>query len=230
MKKVTLRDKLADIVKQEFIFYSIFERLGVNNLYKDLTINDACEINGINKNFFLIVVNTYINNNYTPLSDAISFPVKDLVKYLINTHRAYDISFIPRIRELFSKIMNLDPGSGVKYVSDIFLKTQKKFIQHYKEENDILFPAIISRMNDDNSVCNIELVELIDSIEKGKHQRFLDAIEDLLSIFIKYVKPNCKREIVELLVLLDTFSKDMTHHMIIEDRYLYSRIKSGINE
>lgn len=229
MKEITLRDKLSDIVRQEFMLYSIFERLGVNVLLKELTVNDACEINGVNKNLFLTVVNTFINSNFIPDNSALDFSMKDLVAYLTKSHKAYDISFIPRMRELFLKIRNLDPSSGVKLVNDIYVKTQKKFIKHYKHENTVIFPAIVAISDGDVKDCDEKLVDFISTFDSGVHEVFVDAIEDLLNIFIKYVKPNCKPEIVELLAVLDTFSKDLTHHMLIEDKYLYSRIKSGFN-
>ena len=229
MKEITLRDKLADIVKQEFMLYSIFERLGINVAYKELTVDDVCEINGINRNLFLIVANTYINNNYIPEEEVLNFPVSNLVDYLNNTHSTYNNSFIPRMQNLFRKIRDLDPTAKVHLVNDVYLKTQKTFIEHYEYEDNVVFPAIIKSVTDDIDVSDKEVINFITDIENDEHLRFVEALEDLLSIFLKYVKPNCRKEMVELLAILDTFTKDLTHHMLIEDRYLYSRIKNCVN-
>lgn len=227
MKIFTLNDKLADIVRKDILLFSVINRLGITNSYGELTIEEACKREGISNNLFLVIVNTFVNNNYTPDDHLIDFSIDELVKYFEKSHELYNNYFIPSMQELFVKMRKLDSNTNVSYVNSVYIKAQKMFTDHYSYEDKIVFPCIINSVQNNTFITNNDVIDFV--LGSDDHNVFVEELDDLLNIFLKYVNSNCRNDMAELLAIMHSFSRDLSHHMLIEDKYFYSRIRKYIH-
>lgn len=224
MNIITQDNKLADIVRKEFMLFSILHRLGINMAYDNLTIRQACDRNNIDLNLFLLIVNTYVSPEYTPRDEVLNFSLKDLIDFLGKSHEAFKYDYLPTMKNLFLKIRELDPTCGIEMVNDVYMKAQSMFVKHINYENKEVFPYVIDVCINKSKALNRDILDFINSSEHAEHSQFNEELCDLVSIFIKYVRPTCHAEMATLVGVLTSFSRDLAHHMAVENKYLYPRI------
>lgn len=228
MKIITQNDKLVDIVRYDFMLFSVLNRLGIDIAYGELTIRDACELKGLDTNFVVVVINTYLDEQYTPSSKEMNIPLDELIFYLEKSHLAYRDEFLPFLKQLFAALRELSPDSGVSMVDDIYIKAEKKFILHNLYEDEVVYPYVMDILNGENVIMDKDINEFINLSEEFHHNNFNEEVNDLLNIFLKYVNPTCPAEMGKFVGVLISFIRDLVHHMAIEDRYFYSRVKKMI--
>jgi iron-sulfur cluster repair protein YtfE (RIC family) len=225
MNVITQDSLLAKVVRDNFLLFPVLNRLGVDITYKELSVKQVCEIKSIDINLFLLVVNTFVNPYYTPCNESLNFPLKDLMGYLSQSHKLFRDYYLSIMKDLFKRIRDIDPNCGVVLVNDVYIKAQSMFLKHINYEDEIVYPHIMN-------VCeyliverNVELEKFVDFSEAVQHKKFIEEMDDLLAIFLKYVSPTCNLEMSKLVAVLSSFSDELAHHMLIEDKYLYPRFK-----
>lgn len=230
MKIITQNDRLADIVRDNFMLSSVLSRLGIDIAYGELTIKEACELKGLDINLFVVVTNTYIDEQYTPSRSEMNIPLDELISYLGNSHTTFREDFLPFLKQLFIAIREFSPNSEVAMVNDVYIKVQNTFIAHNLYEDEVVYPYVMNILMGNEYIEDKEINEFINLSEGFHHTNFNEEINDLLNIFLKYVKPTCQGEICKLIGVLVHFTRDLVHHMAIEDKYFYSRVKKLIYE
>lgn len=228
MKIITQDDKLADIVRNNFMLFSVLSRLGIDIAYGELTIKEACELKGLNINLFVVVTNTYVDEQYTPSCKEMNIPLDELISYLRKSHNAYREEFLPFLKQFFISIREFAPNCGVKMVNDVYIKAQNTFISHNLYEDEVVYPYVTNILKGGEYVEDKEINEFIDLSEDFFHTNFNEEVNDLLNIFLKYVEPSCQTEMGKLIGVLVSFTRDLAHHMAIEDKYFYARVKKII--
>jgi len=229
MKRITPNDKLADIVSENFMLFSVLNRLGIDMAYGELTVREACELRTLDINLFIVVVNTYIDNKYVPCKEHMNLSLKDLMSFLTKSHIAFREEFLPMLKGLFLEIREKDPKSGVAMVNDVYVKAQDQFVKHNIYEDEVVYPYVMKIIEGDNYEEDEEINNFIATSENSRHLKFNEEMQDLLYIFLKYVRPTCQLEMGKLIGVLTSFKTDLAHHMAIEDTYFYSQIKKKGN-
>lgn len=229
MDIVNQDSKLAEIVRKDFMLFSVLKRLGIDIAYRELTVKQACNLKNIDINLFLVVVNSFVNPQYTPNNESLCFPTKDLMNYLSKTHNLFRDEYIPIMRDLFKSIRELDPDCGVIFVNDVYIKAQTMFIEHNTYEDEFVYPYIIDVCENGKTDVNQEFMDFINLSEPAHHMKFVEEMDDLLNIFLKYVRPTCQSEMFKLVAVLTSFSKELANHMLVEDKFFYPRIKKLVH-
>ncbi|MBN1951178.1 MAG: LuxR family transcriptional regulator, partial [Bacteroidales bacterium] len=58
--------KMAELIHQNYLLLPILNRFDIQLGFKDRTIREVCESEGINTDFFLVIVNSFHDHEYFP--------------------------------------------------------------------------------------------------------------------------------------------------------------------
>jgi len=220
---VTGHQKMADVLTEHNKLISIFPRLGIALGFGEKTVAQVCADNGISLNLFLIVSNVYTMDDYIPTDDELQqCPIEEFVNYLTNSHKEYLDYKFPHIEQHLAEVVNDWNEKYKKLITNFFYDYKKEVIDHFKFEEDTVFPYIQDLVNRKSSKKN--------SFKKGtfdkQHTNIEDKLRDFTNLLIKYIPADVsQRERVNMLEDICALSEDLEKHALIEEKILFPYIK-----
>ncbi len=223
---------MADLVHRNHTLIPVLYRFDILLGFGDKTVKQVCEEKNINIQFFLEIINSFLDDDYFPREHLKNFPIKLIVDYLEKTHQDYLGKRIPKIKAIISgKISPCYYNSEHNYLLDKFFQEYKKeLITHIKREEEDVFPYALRV--EQNFLENKKGDLLPKDLKKHSILNYLrehDDIEeklfDLKNIIIKYLPPpkdpdSCSR----VIALLFNLEKDMNDHRRIEENVFVPKV------
>ncbi|MDR0763015.1 MAG: hemerythrin domain-containing protein [Bacteroidales bacterium] len=213
--------KLADLALTNCRLLYVFPLFGIEIGMGEITVKNACEKHGISTDFFLLVCNLYTFDEYMPDSDTLSqISLKDVLKYLRNSHTDYLKNRMPEIKNQILKQIDGSSAVHIKMLTEFCEKYIREVIIHFDYEENVVYPYISALLNGDKPKnYNIKQYE-------DNHSNIDAALEDLKNIIIKYLPPECTIEKWrDVLFDLFLFEDDLSKHTLIEDKVLISVVE-----
>ncbi len=226
--------KMADIIHTDYHLLLIISRFGIKLGFGDKSIRQVCTENGIDTDFFLVIINSYYQKNYFPSKHLQSFSLEQIVDYLRKAHTYYLKDKVPEVSELLNKL-NTCAGAGdqksLSLINKFFNEYCTELRTHIQREEDHVYPyifdvekAFLSGRSDIDIVNRISQYS-IDDYEK-EHDNVEDKLLDLKNILIKYLQvpmdPSLGKLILFELFRLET---DLRDHARIEDKILVPKVR-----
>lgn len=227
------QDQMAEIIHQNYMVLPILNRFNIALGFGNKTIEEVCENTGINTNFFLEIVNSFMNEDYYPEDHLQSFSVKLIVDYLSKTHRYYIKDKLPKIKKLLEELVDSSTAEEKQYsglVMNFFNEYEIELKEHTKREDEFVYPygvkieeAFIQQKP------NPELIEKIKTSSIKEFEREHGDVEekllDLKNIIIKFMPPShnstlCNSILMEIFSLED----DLNNHSVIEEKVFIPKI------
>lgn len=232
--------KLADVILKNHHLLSIISRFDIKLGFGDKTVKEICEINNINVDFFLEIVNSFIDEDYSPKKQMQKFSLELIINYLRKTHDFYLDNKIPEIAALIDKmIKNSDEEhrKSLLMIKTFFNQYRDELSSHIEREEKVVYPYILELekvYNNPLSLSKNEIKELmkysIDDYE-DEHDNISEKVFDLKSIIIKYLPPQDDYKIsYRVLAQLDRLEQDIMDHSEMEDRILVPKVRNLENE
>ena len=131
--------KLSEIILHDPSTITVLDRFGIALGVGDATIEQACSQHDIDVNFFVTILNTYINENYFPQQALEQFEVTEIVEYLSKTNSYYEHYILPNIERHFSFLIARAPSHNNNII------IMKQFFDEMKKDAEILcqdFPFV----------------------------------------------------------------------------------------
>jgi regulator of cell morphogenesis and NO signaling len=224
MELFKANDKLFDLVDANHNLLPVLNRFGIRPGFKDRTVAEVCAEKGINKDFFLALVNTYNNPDYFPEEELLGFSPLLIIDYLRKTHEYYIGYFLPRLEGLLDRMSGDDGGDNpdLRTIRSFYEKYRQELLAHIRDEEENVFPAVVDfiRSSADRKLGNAAI-----SFEK-EHTNVEMKLSDLKHLIVKYVRPGYDdNDFFEFLSALRRFEKDIIDHARIEDKILVPQIK-----
>jgi len=183
--------KLAELIDENLHLVPVINRFGIKLGIEDKTISEICLGYGINEDFFLIIINTYLNEDFFPEKKLQKFDINLVAEYLGKTDMYYIHSQLPNIeKHLNAFIAMSDPeNKQLEYIHKLFFRFKKEFLNRVEKglvEDDPSY-ALLSDMknilikhisgNFNENLCYAVLFS-IDSLQDdlGKHNRIREKI------------------------------------------------------
>lgn len=206
---------MASLVFAEYNLLPVMNRFGIRLGFKDKTIEQVCEENGVETSFFLAIVNTYINPNYLPHSGLKGFSPSLIVDYLQKTHDYYVQYSIPRIDFLLDELVSSGQGEGVKLIRTFYREYRQEFCAHIADEEENFFPYVRSiSSGEPNASYTVRTFE-------QTHTNLDEKLSDLRNLIVKYLQPSYDdNRCNEFLIALHNLEDDLKDHARIEDLIL----------
>lgn len=218
MGKFIKHNKIIDLVEANCHLLPVINRFGINLGNKDKSLEKICLSQDINVDFFLVIVNTFHNEEYFPETELKSFPITLIVDYLKKTHQHYIDYVLPKLESLLKQLIesNNTEIHQLDIIEQFYIKYKEELLLHINEEEQEVFPYInrLVEKNKGNNQYNIH------SFEK-EHTNVDVKLKDLKNLIIKYIDPVYDNNTCnDFLINLYRFEKDIKDHARIEDKIL----------
>lgn len=216
--------KIADLLIRHQNILPVYHRFGFQLGMGNITIRQLCEENEVLPDFFLAIINTYINENYFPEETLLSFSPLLIINYLRKTHEYYANYSLPKIEELLIELIKSyhENQHHTERLLTFYQNFEKHLLEHIQQEEKEVFPFIESLFlrSTNNKATQTEM-----NFEEDHHT--VDSeIKDLKSLLIRYIPAGYNPERCnELLAEIFRFEKDLSDHARIEDLILIPKVK-----
>ena len=219
---ITKDVKLCQIIDADKRALVLFPRFGIDLGFGDMTVEEICDQKGIDLQFFLLMVNTFLNPGYFPDKQLMSVDVDMLIGYLVESHNFYLEERIPYLQSLIKKFKESVDHPATAQLEKFFDQYIIEVKEHLAYEDETAFPymAMISSFRSDaeRSVGKIEYS--VDVFEE-RHDNIQEKLSDLKNLLVKYFPPANDRYLrIRLLNELVDFEEDLINHARIEDKVL----------
>lgn len=215
----TSESKLCEIILHEPEIITVINRFGIYLGVGEATVSAICKKQDIDIDFFLSILNTYINENYFPENVLNSNKVKQIVGYLRKTNSYYEHIQLPNIERHFNSLVSHsheEKNNNLSLLQKFFLEMKSELLSEISRDNDVRFPILLNLRD---NIC-LETEFSSDHFENSPDP-IEDKIDDLLSFFIIHLRGqydvNLCRAVVSALFSL---SKDIRQNNRIRRRIL----------
>jgi regulator of cell morphogenesis and NO signaling len=229
---ITSEMKLADAIHRNVLLLPVINRLGVQLGFGDKSIHKICLEKSIDEDFFLIIINAFLDQDINKTLKIKAVSIKDIVEYLKATHQYYLERMIPEIENRMNALIqhaDIDQSQFV-LVKDFFSEYKKELYSHIKLEEEAVYPYVLEVYQAYQTGKTGEALlakiasEPIESYAK-EHTDIESKLFDLKNILIKYL-PETQDSYLRNQVLNALFDleNDLNDHSRIENMVLVPRI------
>ena len=142
LKMYEAGDKMITLIKDNCSVLQALGSFGIKLGFGDKTVDETCQLNGVDTYTFLAVVN-YTINGYGEFGDDEHISVHTLLHYLRASHTYYLDFLLPFIRrELQESISENDALGGL--IMKLYEEYAQEIRRHMKYEEKTLFPYVES--------------------------------------------------------------------------------------
>ena len=222
MKNVKMyepQDKMITLIKDNYSVLQSLSSFGINLGFGDKTVEETCQINGVDCYTFLAVVN-YTINNYAIDDDDERISVPTLLHYLEASHRYYLDFQLPFIRRELEESIAGDDTLG-RLMLRFYDEYAQEIRRHMKYEEKTLFPYVQS-LSDGHPLpdYNVEMF--------SKHHESADKkLRELKLLIIKYLPGDQHLNSKLTAALYDIYNNEewLSQHAEVEDHIFTPAIR-----
>lgn len=198
MAVYTKESKLSEPIFEDPSIVAVINRFGFYLGVGDHTIAESCRINNIDVDFFLAIINTYLNPEYLPVK-IIERKYLDMVaEYLEKTDLYYRDIQLPNIDRHFNLLIRNemqdkdgdDRLSNLSLLNKFYQEVKNDLQQSITKELEFWLPLI---RNDHEEA--IRMIRIGEGEIKGikfdlpfDHTSLEDKVRDLISFFVVHLK------------------------------------------
>ena len=222
MKNVKMyepQDKMITLIKDNYSVLQSLSSFGINLGFGDKTVEETCQINGVDCYTFLAVVN-YTINNYAIDDDDERISVPTLLHYLEASHRYYLDFQLPFIRRELEESIAGDDTLG-RMMLRFYDEYAQEIRRHMKYEEKTLFPYVQSLI--DGHPLPDYHVEMF-----SKHHESADKkLRELKLLIIKYLPGDQHLNSKLTAALYDIYNNEewLSQHAEVEDHIFTPAIR-----
>ena len=222
MKNVKMyepQDRMITLIKDNYSVLQALSSFGINLGFGDKTVEETCELNGVDCYTFLAVVNYTINGQTISDNDE-RISVSTLLHYLEASHRYYLDFQLPYIRRELQESISENDALG-QLMLRFYDEYAHEIRRHMKYEEKTLFPYVQSLL-DGRPLPNYT-VEMF-----SKHHESADKkLRELKLLIIKYLPGDAHLNSRLTATLYDIYNNEewLQQHADVEDHIFTPAIK-----
>jgi len=211
--------QLSEVVEEHTSLIPVIHRFNIHLGLGDESVQAICEKHKLDPDFFLTMINTFLNEDYFPEKKLRGFHLSLIIDYLRKTNHYYQRHQLPNIeRHLRSLISMSDPdNNSLTLIGKIFDSSKEKLVARIKHDEKEWFPYCHSLSKDlaDEPVIfpKTETEETEDPIEA--------LLIDLKHIMVKHLTGEYDENLCYAVIYsVSILSKDIKQHNRIRFRIL----------
>lgn len=220
--------KLSELIPGNPFLLLLLEHLEIKLGLGEKSIREVCDEYNIDIDIFIMIVNLYIGNNRAVTVEYSPHAIRDLIRYLKNSHQYYLDDMYPLIRNCIEKINSLNDSPEIQMIGKFFDKYFIEVREHLDYENNVVFPYVLSL----DELLNGNLAESIKSNYsvndyREHHDDIEEKLEDLNNLLIRYIpQKDDGRARRKLLLYLFELEYDLRIHSLVEENILIPLVES----
>jgi regulator of cell morphogenesis and NO signaling len=233
MEKIDLNSSsVGEIVAYDFRSAAVFKAAGIDFCCGGKkSIEESCSEIGINQNSLLEKLNLLNSSSPNPAQNYKEWDPGFLCDYIVNTHHKYVLKSLPELVHYTQKISSVhgDRHPELKEIADLFSQINIELLQHLKNEEEVLFPAIKEALKSGSENAKITIVSEIARLS-AEHEFAGGAMDKIKVISKNYELPadSCNSYNVTF-KLLEEFEDDLHIHVHLENNILFPKALKSAN-
>lgn len=209
--------KLSEAILTHPQLIPVVNRLGVELGVGEQTIGTICSRQHIDADFFLSVINTFLDPDYFPMNAKDTFTIEKTVEYLLKTSRYYVYVQLPNIRRHFDSLLSRSGAdNNLDRLHSFFEETALQLETIVEQDERKVFPALLKCVSDDGIDLSAE-----------DHSEVEEKLHDLLYLFVAHLRGDYDRNLATAVVTaIFSLEKDYRQNNRIRRRILIPSVRS----
>lgn len=214
--------QMSEVVEEYPSLIPVINRFGIRLGLGDKPVSKICGEYGLDTDFVLAVINTFLNEEYFPEKKLRTFHTSQIIDYLTKTNQYYLRSQLPNIeRHLGLFISQSAPANQtLGLIGKFFSSFKEELTARIQNDEQVWFPYCLqlSRQLDDSSQQEGELLLNSQVAEEDPIEALLF---DLKSIMIRHLSGDYNENLCYAVIFaISSLEKDMRQHNRIRYRIL----------
>lgn len=215
---------MSEVVEEHTSLIPVINRFGIHLGLGDKSVQEICDKYQLDCDFFLTVINTFLNEEYFPEKKLQTFHTSQIIDYLTKTNQFYLRDQLPNIErhlQLFIK-QSLPGNNSLSLIGKFFLSFKEELNDRIQKDQEEWFPYCLSLSE---KLKSIQQIKILDKKQINIHIESEDTIEallaDLKSIMIKHLSGDYNENLCYAVIFaLNSLEKDIKQHNRIRYRIL----------
>lgn len=210
--------RLCDAILRDTSLIPVMARFGVSLGMGEKSIATVCEELQLDADFFVTILNTYIDEDYFPERHLQSFCIEPIIDYLTKTNSYYSRFQLPNIERHFARLIELSgkEANNLERVYNFFTTVRNELLMRIDTDHKQWFPRLKAGLDS----CKEPL-----HITTEQHLQPTDTVEeklnDLLSLIVKHLSGNYDINLCHAVIFaLTSLRNDIKQHNRIRNRIL----------
>ena len=217
---------VGEIVANDFRSASVFKEAGIDFCCGGKkSIEESCSESGIDSLELITKLEMLASSSPSPTQNFKEWDPVFLTDYIVNTHHKYVLKTLPEIVHYTQKISSVhgDRHPELIEIADLFSQINKELLQHLKNEEEVLFPAIKEAIKSGSEEASTTIISEISRLS-GEHEFAGGAMDKIKVISNNYKLPadSCNSYSVAFR-LLEEFEDDLHIHVHLENNILFPK-------
>ncbi len=215
--------RLSEVVEEHPSLIPVINRFGIRLGLGDKPVKAICEEHSLDTDFFLTVINTFLNEEFFPEKKLQTFHTSQIIDYLRKTNLYYARYQLPNIELHLNSLISMSaPGnSSLSLIGRFFSSFKEELSARIQDDDEHWFPYCLSL----SKRLGKEPSGAIDGLRITKECRAEDPIEallaDLKSLMIKHLSGDYDENLCyAVLFSICSLEKDIKQHNRIRYRIL----------
>ncbi len=218
--------RLGEIVADDFRTAEVFKEVGIDFCCGGkLSLEQACAEKSLAVSAVVKKLEELQTRPSIPGQNFKDWSLDFLADYIVNTHHKYVLKSLPDLVFYTKKIANVhgEHHPELLEVADLFDKINSELLQHLKNEEEVLFPAIKEVLKTNSPKAKETILSEITRMN-GEHEFAGGAMDKINEITKGYQVPadGCNTYLVTF-KLLQQFEDDLHIHVHLENNILFPK-------
>lgn len=205
-------DVIIDIINDDYTILPLLSRFSIPLGVGNETLDDVCRRNAIDVKALLLVLN-YIRTGIIDSSYISVVSPLEVVRFLKNSHDYFINYKFGHIRKNLIAALDLETNPTNNLILKFFDSFVKKVEDHFRYEENTVFPYVESLVDGKKSAYTIEIFE-------RHHEEVVDALAELKNIILRYYRTTAPNLMYDVLVDIYNCEEDLASHSDIENNLL----------
>lgn len=231
---ITGTTKLSEAIHDNYLLLTILNRFDIHLGFGEKTVEQICKEQKMNQEFFLEIVNSFLDRDYFPQSELQSFPLTLILNYINRSHNYYIGFKLPQIEGMINNLIQKTSEVYKKQyqlMANFFQQYKNELIEHIENEEINVHPYIIEIDSafQENTISK----EIVTRVKKESisnyvddHDNVEDKLFDLKNLIIKYLPPAGDYTLSNAILFeLFRLERDLNDHARIEEKVLVPKVE-----
>lgn len=211
MALVKIHTKLSDVLNSSPEIIPLINRLGISLGTGDKNIEAICVEYGLDSDFLIAIINTYINEDYFPEDVLKNICASTIVSYMCKTYAYYEHFQLANIERHFSALIaRSGENNNLGLMKRFYDELKQDILNRISADVNGWFPSIIAQQGGETHSFSPDVDALI-----------LDKINDLKNMFIIHLSGTYDSNLCYgVIMAIISLEKDIRQNDRIRNRIL----------
>lgn len=221
---------MSEVVVEHTSLIPVITRFGIRLGLGDKTVKDICREYNLDTDFLLMVINTFLNEEYFPEKKLQSFHTSQIIDYLTKTNQYYSRFQIPNIeRHLGSFIsMSTSGNNTLGLIGKFFSSFKEELTKRIEKDEQEWFPYCLKLSEKIKEIpVGSQPEEITNSSARGEDDPLEALLADLKSIMVKHLAGEYNENLCYAVIFaISSLEKDIKQHNRIRYRILTPMVEA----